>query len=62
MMMPVRGRQNLQQLLQECDVNVDQMLFDAVSTAEYGLLPEEKYHGVCPGLISVLPTTSVCVP
>ena len=60
MMMPVRGRQNLQQLLQECDVNVDQMLFDAVSTAEYGLLPEEKYHGVC--LIDIgSSTTSVCV-
>ena len=40
MMMPVKGRQNLQQLLQECDVSIDQLLFDAVSTAEYGLLPE----------------------
>ena len=60
MMMPVRGRQNLQQLLQECDVSIDQMLFDAVSSAEYGLLPEEKYHGVC--LIDIgSSTTSVCV-
>lgn len=60
MMMPVKGRQNLQQLLQECDVSIDQMLFDAVSTAEYGLLPEEKYHGVC--LIDIgASTTSVCV-
>lgn len=60
MMMPVRGRQNLQQLLQECDVSIDQMLFDAVSSAEYGLLPEEKYHGVC--LIDIgSSTTSICV-
>lgn len=60
MMMPVRGRQNLQQLLQECDVSIDQMVFDAVSSAEYGLLPEEKYHGVC--LIDIgSSTTSVCV-
>lgn len=60
MIMPVRGRQNLQQLLQECDVSIDQMLFDAVSSAEYGLLPEEKYHGVC--LIDIgSSTTSVCV-
>ena len=60
MMMPVKGRQNLQQLLQECDVSIDQMLFDAVSTAEYGLLPEEKYHGVC--LIDIgASTTSICV-
>ncbi|MFW2177558.1 MULTISPECIES: cell division protein FtsA [unclassified Moraxella] len=60
MMMPVRSRQNLQQLLQECDVSIDQMLFDAVSSAEYGLLPEERYHGVC--LIDIgSSTTSVCV-
>lgn len=60
MMMPVRGRQNLQQLLQECDVSIDQMLFDAVSSAEYGLLSEEKYHGVC--LIDIgSSTTSICV-
>lgn len=60
MMMPVRSRQNLQQLLQDCDVSIDQMLFDAVSSAEYGLLPEEKYHGVC--LIDIgSSTTSVCV-
>ena len=57
MMMPVKGRQNLQQLLQECDVSIDQMLFDAVSTAEYGLLPEEKYHGVC--LIDIGASTPV---
>lgn len=60
MMMPVKGRQNLQQLLQDCDVSIDQMLFDAVSSAEYGLLPEEKYHGVC--LIDIgSSTTSICV-
>lgn len=60
MMMPVRSRQNLQQLLQDCDVSIDQMLFDAVSTAEYGLLPEERYHGVC--LIDIgSSTTSICV-
>ncbi|ELA09640.1 cell division protein FtsA [Moraxella macacae 0408225] len=60
MMMPVRSRQNLQQLLQECDVSIEQMLFDAVSSAEYSLLAEEKYHGVC--LIDIgSSTTSVCV-
>lgn len=60
MMMPVRSRQNLQQLLQECDVNIEQMMFDAVSSAEYSLLAEEKYHGVC--LIDIgSSTTSVCV-
>lgn len=60
MMMPVSGRQNLQLLLQECDVSIDQMIFDAVSSAEYGLLPEEKYHGIC--FIDIgAGTTSVCV-
>ena len=60
MMMPVRSRQNLQKLLQECDVSVEQMLFDAVSSAEYGLLPDERFHGVC--LIDIgSSTTSVCV-
>lgn len=60
MMMPVRGRQNLQQLLQECDVKIDQILFDAVSSAEYCLLVDEKYHGVC--LIDIgYASTSVCV-
>ena len=52
---------NLQQLLQECDVSIDQMLFDAVSTAEYGLLPEEKYHGVCLIDIGASTTFSICV-
>lgn len=60
MMMPVQGRQNLQQLLQECDVSIDHMIFDAVSTAEYGLLEEEKHHGIC--FIDIgAGTTSVCV-
>lgn len=60
MTMPVRSRQNLQQLLQECDVGVEQMLFDAVSSAEYGLLPDEKQQGAC--LIDIgSSTTSVCV-
>lgn len=60
MIMPVKERNELQQLLQECDVSIDQMIFDAVSSAEYGVLAEEKYHGVC--FIDIgSGTTSVCV-
>lgn len=47
MMMPVKHCQNLQQLLQDCDVGVEQMIFDAVSSAEYGLLSNEKVQGAC---------------
>lgn len=60
MMMPVSSRQNIQRLLQECDVSVDHMIFDAVSSAEYGLMPDERKQGVC--LIDIgASTTSVCV-
>lgn len=60
MIMPVKERNELQQLLQECDVSIDQMIFDAVSSAEYGVLEEEKHHGVC--FIDIgSGTTSVCV-
>ncbi len=60
MMMPVVEQQNLQQLLQECNVNIKQTIFDAVSMAEYALTAEEKFHGVC--LIDIgAGTTSVCV-
>lgn len=60
MMMPVVSRQNITQLLQSCDVTIDHMLFDAVSSAEYSLLEEERHAGVC--LIDLgASTTSVCV-
>ncbi|CAM4010574.1 cell division protein FtsA [Psychrobacter arenosus] len=60
MMMPVASRQNIQKLLQECDVSVDHVLFDAVSTAEYSLMPLEREQGVC--LVDIgASTTSVCV-
>ncbi|WP_131667788.1 cell division protein FtsA [Psychrobacter pygoscelis] len=60
MMMPVASRQNIQKLLQECDVSIDHMLFDAVSSAEYSLMREEREQGVC--LIDIgASTTSVCV-
>lgn len=60
MMMPVASRQNIQRLLQECDVSIDHMLFDAVSSAEYSLISEEREQGVC--LIDIgASTTSVCV-
>lgn len=60
MSMPVTSSNNIQRLLQECDVSVDHTLFDAVSTAEYALIPEEREQGVC--LIDIgYGTTSVCV-
>jgi cell division protein FtsA len=60
MMMPVASRQNIQKLLQECDVSVDHVLFDAVSSAEYSLMPLEREQGVC--LVDIgASTTSVCV-
>lgn len=60
MMMPVASRQNIQKLIQACDVSIDHMLFDAVSSAEYSLLPEEREQGVC--LIDIgASTTSVCI-
>lgn len=60
MMMPVASRQNIQKLLQDCDVSIDHMLFDAVSSAEYSLMMEEREQGIC--LIDIgASTTSVCV-
>lgn len=60
MMLPVASGQNLQRLIQACDVSIDHILFDAVSSAEYSLMPEEKMQGVC--LIDIgASTTSVCV-
>ena len=60
MMMPVASRQNIQKLLQSCDVSVDQVLFDAVTSAEYGLMGEEREQGVC--LIDIgASTSSICV-
>lgn len=60
MMMPVASRQNIQNLIQDCDIRIDHMLFDAVSTAEYGLIEEERAQGVC--LIDIgASTTSICV-
>ncbi|TXD96458.1 cell division protein FtsA [Psychrobacter frigidicola] len=60
MMMPVSSRQNLQKLLQSCDVGVDHVVFDAVTSAEYSLISEERQQGVC--LIDIgASTTSICV-
>lgn len=60
MMMPVSSRQNIQKLLQSCDVGVDHVVFDAVTSAEYSLMLEERQQGVC--LIDIgASTTSICV-
>ncbi|SJM72705.1 MULTISPECIES: cell division protein FtsA [Psychrobacter] len=60
MMMPVASRQNIQKLIQACDISIDHMLFDAVSSAEYSLMPEEREQGVC--LIDIgASSTSICV-
>jgi cell division protein FtsA len=60
MMMPVASRQNIQKLLQSCDVSVDHVVFDAVTSAEYGLMAEERQQGVC--LVDIgASTTSICV-
>ena len=60
MMMPVASRQNIQKLLQSCDVGIDHIVFDAVTSAEYGLMSEERQQGVC--LVDIgASTTSICV-
>lgn len=60
MMLPVASRQNLQKLLQSCDVGIDHVVFDAVTSAEYSLITEERQQGVC--LIDIgASTTSICV-
>lgn len=60
MMMPVASRQNIQKLLQSCDVGVDHVVFDALTSAEYSLMSEEREQGVC--LIDIgASTTSICV-
>ena len=60
MMLPVVSRQNIQKLLQSCDVGIDHIVFDAVTSAEYSLIEEERYLGVC--LVDIgASTTSICV-
>ncbi|WP_203226476.1 MULTISPECIES: cell division protein FtsA [unclassified Psychrobacter] len=60
MMMPVSSRQNIQKLLQGCDVGIDHIVFDAVTSAEYSLMGEERQQGVC--LVDIgASTTSICV-
>ncbi len=60
MMMPVSSRQNIQKLLQGCDVGIDHIVFDAVTSAEYSLIAEERDQGIC--LVDVgASTTSICV-
>lgn len=60
MMMPVVSRQNIQKLLQSCDVGIDHVVFDAVTRAEYSLMSEERQQGIC--LIDIgASTTSICV-
>ena len=60
MMLPVASRQNIQKLLQSCDVGIDHIVFDAVTSAEYSLMAEERQQGVC--LVNIgASTTSICV-
>lgn len=60
MMMPVASRQNIQKLLQSCDVGIDHIVFDAVTSAEYSLMADERQQGVC--LIDIgASTSSICV-
>lgn len=60
MMMPVASRQNIQRLLQSCDVGVDHVVFDAVTSAEYCLSMDERQQGIC--LIDIgASTSSICV-
>lgn len=60
MMMPVSSRQNIQKLLQACDIGIDHIVFDAVTSAEYSLMADERQQGVC--LIDIgASTTSICV-
>lgn len=60
MMMPVSSRQNIQKLLQGCDVGIDHIVFDAVTSAEYSLMSEERQQGAC--LVDIgASTTSICV-
>lgn len=60
MMMPVSSRQNIQKLLQSCDVGIDHIVFDAVTSAEYSLMSDERQQGVC--LVDIgASTTRICV-
>lgn len=60
MMLPVASRQNIQKLLQSCDVGIDHIVFDAVTSAEYSLMSDERQQGVC--LVDIgASTTSICV-
>lgn len=60
MMLPVRSRQNMEELFRPANVRVDHMIFDAVSSAEYSLMQDEREQGVC--FIDIgYSSTSVCV-
>ncbi len=60
MMLPVMSRQNMEELFRPTNVRIDHMIFDAVSSAEYSLMAEEREQGVC--FIDIgYSTTSVCV-
>lgn len=60
MMMPVASRQNIQKLLQSCDVGVDHVVFDAVTSAEYCLSLDDRQQGIC--LIDIgASTSSICI-
>ncbi len=60
MMLPVLSRQNMEELFRPTNVRIDHMIFDAVSSAEYSLIAEEREQGVC--FIDIgYSTTSVCV-
>lgn len=60
MMLPVADIQNLQNIIQACDVKVDHILPVSLVCAEYALSPEKRQFGAC--LIDIgASTTSMCV-
>ncbi|WP_434353346.1 cell division protein FtsA [Psychrobacter sp. HD31] len=60
MMLPVVGCRNIEDLFRPTNVRIDHMIFDAISSSEYGLISDEKEQGIC--FIDIgASTTSVCV-
>lgn len=46
MSLPVASLNNIYGVFKDCDVMVDNIIFDAVAGAEYALIPEEREQGV----------------
>lgn len=60
MMLPVVSCRNIEDLFRPTNIRIDHMMFDAISSSEYGLISDEKEQGVC--FIDIgASTTSVCV-